>query len=107
MRQLSAQLKRYLNDQEPYYGNRDIHSVLEFLYWHYTNCNQLKSGTIDESFHEINETMAHMTLQQQDIIIDKVNELCGEFEKHGFCEGFHIGARLMAELEQRDAEGKN
>lgn len=100
MNQYIHKIRQYLSEQEPNYGKAGIQSLAEFLYWYYTNCNPLDKEEIDRSFHEINETMGHMSLQQQDVVIDKVNELCGEFEKYGFCQGFHIGMRLM--LEERD-----
>lgn len=100
-------MKASLANAEPYYGNQEIHSVAEFLYWHYTNCNPLDTKRIDEGFRAINETMAHMSLQQQDVVIDLVNQMCGEFEKYGFCQGFHLGALLVQELYQKEKTGES
>lgn len=105
MERIIEYLKDSLAEHQPNYGSREVHSITEFLYWYYTAYNPVDTDTIRARFDEVNTIVRNLTLKEQDVIVDLVNSLCGEYEKQGFLEGLHIGARLTMELREMDREG--
>lgn len=91
-------LKATLAEQQPDYGERDAHSVLEMLYYHYNEFNRMDTAEIKEDFEGLYRRMNGMPLREMDKIIDTVCALCRDHEKAGFVEGIKIGIRLQSEL---------
>ena len=91
-------LKAQLAANPPDYGERDTHSILEMLYYHYNEFNRMDTAEIKEDFEELYRRMNGMPLREMDKIIDTVCALCRDHEKSGFVEGIKIGIRLQSEL---------
>ena len=91
-------LKAQLTANPPDYGERDAHSILEMLYYHYNEFNRMDTAEIKEDFEELYQRMNGMPLREMDKIIDTVCALCRDHEKAGFVEGIKIGIRLQSEL---------
>lgn len=91
-------MKSYLVSQKPDYGNGDVHSLIDFLYWQYAAYNSTETAQIRESLEQLYQQIQHLTFQQQNGITDLLTELCIQYEKSAFQEGFHLGVRLMMEL---------
>lgn len=98
MRLTFEDLKLFLNEQQPDYGNGDVHSLMDFLYWQYAAYNSTETAQIRESLEQLYQQIQHLTFQQQNAITDLLTELCIQYEKSAFQEGFHLGVRLMMEL---------
>ena len=98
-------LRQYLSNHEPNYGSGDIQSLTELLYWYYTECNPIDSGEIRTKFDKIYECTRNLSRKEENAIIDTANELCAEYERLAFAEGFHAGLRLMVEVQEWGREG--
>ena len=103
MEKLIAQLRQYVADHPPDYGDGDCHSILDMLYYRYSECNRLDNDEIKATFADLYQQMHGMSLREMDRIIDVVCTLCREHEKAGFTEGIRVGIQLAKELEQRNA----
>ena len=91
-------LKAQLAANPPDYGERDAHSILDMLYYHYNEFNRMDTAEIKADFEELYRRMNGMQLREMDKIIDAVCALCCNHEKAGFVEGIKIGIRFQSEL---------
>lgn len=98
MEKLIAQLQQYVADHPPDYGDGDCHSILDMLYYQYSECNRLDNDEIKAAFADLYQQMHGMSLREMDRIIDVVCTLCREHEKAGFTEGIQVGFRIRLEL---------
>ena len=103
MEELKRQLRQYVADHPPNYGDGDCHSILDMLYYRYSECNRLDNAEIKAAFTDLYQKMHGMSLREMDRINDVVCTLCREHEKAGFTEGIRVGIQLAKELEQRNA----
>ncbi len=76
----------------------DAESVMEFLYWHYTECNPIDNQKIHDGFAQIRHQYPHLSMQEFDPIFTTVSDLCLEHEHLAFLEGLRLGVTLMMEL---------
>ena len=53
MEKLIAQLKQYVADHPPDYGDGDCHSILDMLYYRYSECNRLDNAEIKTAFADL------------------------------------------------------
>lgn len=98
MEKLKRRLWEYVADHSPNYGDGDCHSILDMLYYRYSECNRLDNGEIKAAFADLYQQMHGMSLREMDRIIDVVCTLCREHEKAGFTEGVKVGSRLLCEI---------
>lgn len=91
-------LKRYVADNPPNYGDGDCRSVLDMLYYRYSEYNLMDGVELREAFEELYRRMHGMPLRDMDRIIDVVCTLCRGHEKSGFIAGVKIGIQLGDEL---------
>ena len=98
MEKLIAQLRQYVTDNPPNYGDGDCHSILDMLYYRYSECNRLDNADIQTAFADLYQQMHGMPLREIDRIIDVVCTLCREHEKAGFTEGIKTGILLYNEV---------
>ena len=98
MEELKHQLRQYVADHPPNYGDGDCHSILDMLYYRYSECNRLDNAEIKTAFSDLYQQMHRMSLWEMDRIIDVVCTLCREHEKAGFTEGVKVGIQLDNEL---------
>ena len=94
-----AIINNYIHSRQCNYGDRDIHSMLEMLFFYYTEFNPLDSHQIQAIFVELEHLFQHLSPGEVDTAFDKICELCLEHERAAFREGFHVGVRLIMELE--------
>ena len=87
MEKLIAQLRQYVADHPPDYGDGDCHSILDMLYYRYSECNRLDNAEIKAAFADLYLQMHGMSLWEMDRIIDVVCTLCREHERFGFING--------------------
>ena len=98
MEKLIAQLRQYVADHPPDYGDGDCHSILDMLYYRYSECNRLDNDEIKAAFADLYQQMRGMSLREMDWISDVVCTLCREHERAGFIEGVKVGIRLNHEM---------
>ena len=98
MEKLIAQLRQYVADHPPDYGDGDCYSILDMLYYRYSECNRLDNAEIKNAFVDLYQQMHGMSLREVDRIIDVVCTLCREHEKAGFTEGIKLGFLLASEI---------
>ena len=98
MEKLIAQLRQYVAEHSPNYGDGDCHSILDMLYYRYSECNRLDNAEIKAAFTDLYQQMHDMSLREMDRIIDVVCTLCREHEKAGFTEGIKLGFLLASEI---------
>lgn len=91
-------LKKYLDEHIPNYGDDDIHSIVECIYWHYAENNPIHYSTIKECFAQMKDILTKLTFCEYDGIISTVCKLCAEHEKEAFVAGLQTGIRLITEL---------
>lgn len=75
-------------------------SVLETLYWNYTQGNPINNGKIRELFARLRSQFPHLSMQEFDPIFTLVRDLCIEHERLAFYEGLRLGVTLMTELKE-------
>ena len=95
-------ISAYLAEQEPNYGDRDVHELLEMLYRCYTDLNPMDSEKIRRSFAQLETILSKLSVQDNNTMFCMVLDICAEHERLAFFTGFDVGARLMTELAGRD-----
>lgn len=53
MEKLIAQLRQYVANHPPNYGDGDCHSILDMLYYRYSECNRLDNAEIKTAFESL------------------------------------------------------
>ena len=91
-------LRQYLAENQPNYGDGDIHSLLEFLWWHYTECNPVTDQTIKNQFILMRPILDKLSQEDEDTMFHAVCVLCMEHERLAYLEGIRLGARLAGEM---------
>lgn len=92
-------LKRHLAEKPPDYGYADANSLLDILYYFYTELNPVDNSAIRQRFGELGEFLDGRTLEEQDRIFGLLCGIYEELERQAFFDGFYVGLRLAAELE--------
>ena len=100
MEELITQLRQYVADHPPNYGDGDCHSILDMLYYRYSECNRLDNDEIKKAFNDLYQQMHGISLREMDRIVDAVCTLCREHEKAGFVEGVKVGIQLEQEIQE-------
>ncbi|MBP3305123.1 MAG: hypothetical protein J6J12_08930 [Oscillospiraceae bacterium] len=93
-----AQIEAYLSANQPNYGVDSIGSILEFLFWNYTEYNPIYDETIRGEFRELHELFSYLTPQQEDRVFNVITDLCLKHQQLAFREGFRVGLRMAEEL---------
>ncbi len=99
MQQYIQALTDYYKQNRPNHG--DAKSILELLYWHYTQFNPIDNQEIRDSFAKLRNQFPHLSLQEFDPIFTTVSDLCVEHERLAFLEGLRLGVTLMQELHKK------
>jgi len=95
-------LQEYCKQNPPNHG--DAQSVMNLLYWTYTEYNPVDDQRIKNGFAKLRCQFPHLNLQEFDPIFTTVSELCAEHEHLAFMEGLRLGVTLMLELQQEVAK---
>ena len=103
MNQYTEIIKTYLSEKEPKY-EQGIHSLLDMLFWHYTLENPVEDSKIRGQFRGLEDILGPLGNRQADVVMDKVTDLCFDYQQTAFQEGMRAGARLMLELTRQETE---
>ena len=98
MNNSAKHLIAHLTSWSPDCDNPDIETVLDFLWYFYTDEHPIYSETIKQSFQNLESVFDSLTLEHADLLFAEVCSLCQEHEKLAFLEGLHLGAKLVQEL---------
>ena len=89
-------LQEYCKQNPPNHG--DHQSVINLLYWTYTEYNPIDEQNLRNSFTKLRSQFPHLSLQEFDPVFAVVSDLCADHERLAFCEGLRLGVTLMQEL---------
>ncbi len=89
-------LRVYLDQNPMQYTDGD--SLLEQLYWCYTEANTMDNADLQEQFRELYDSMPELSEDRFDVVFSAVSSLSVLQEKMAFQAGAKVGVRLAAEL---------
>ena len=92
-------LRIFLSEQSPRYGYDDANTLLEMLYYFYTEENPIDSGVIRLHFKALEEILSKLPQQDNNAFFALVCSLCENCQKKAFMEGLLVGLRLFSELD--------
>lgn len=95
MENLIETLQKYFRQKPPNY--EDAESVLNLLFWHYTEYNQINNEKIKEQFTKLREYLK-LPPQEYDEVFYIVSDLCMEHGRLAFQEGIKLVFALLQEL---------
>lgn len=98
MNRYIEKLKGFLAEQNPNYGYEDAGSILEMLYYYYSENNPIDNAVIRCQFKELNDVLKCLSWDQHETVFATTCNLCSAFERKAFMEGIHVGLRLFCEL---------
>ena len=96
LRKLSA----YVAGHPPDFHAEDANSILDALFWAYSETACADSQAVRQSNENLNRLLHDMPAEHANTIINTVNDLCWEHERQRFINGFRIGMRMEQEISQ-------
>lgn len=93
-------LKSFLSEQSPRYGNDDANSLLEMLCYYYTEHNPVDNGIIRCQFKELDTILSKLSFSDNNAVFHLTGTLCAAYEKQAFEGGIAVGWKLYTELNQ-------
>ncbi len=99
-------MQKYLDALQDYckqnpLNHGDTESVMELLYWHYSEFNPIDNQKIRDSFRKLRSQFPDFSMKDFDPIFTTVSDLCEEHQRLAFYEGLRLGVTLMKELAER------
>ena len=98
MNKYIEKLKEFLGEQHPNNPHNDVNSLLDVLYYYYSEDNPIDSALIRCQFKEMDDSLKNLQWDQHEMVFATACNLCSSFEYQGFINGIHIGLRLFQEL---------
>ena len=98
MSKYTEALHHYLTQPPPNYGDRDLHSLTEFLWRIYTELNPIDNDTIQSGFQKLDPYFKTMPTHEANRLFCIICSICSEQERLAFLEGMRVGVLLMDEL---------
>lgn len=92
-------LKSFLAEQAPCFGYDDANSILEMLYYYYTDANPIDNAVIRCQFEGLDNVLSKLPLKDCDRVFSLAADLCISHARQAFSEGVNIGMRLFTELQ--------
>lgn len=95
MKELADILKKHFEQNPSSYENAD--SVLDMLYWHYTEHGSSDSEKIRSQF-DVLRKLVNFPPKEYDEVFYTVSDLCIEHGRLTFQEGMRLGMLIMCEM---------
>lgn len=95
MKKWIKSLEKHFQKNPPDYD--DAESLLDMIYWHYTEFNSMDKAVTDAYYEALREKVK-LTPHEYDEMLDIVGDLCLESERLAFMEGLMVGMVLMQEV---------
>lgn len=92
MKELAVILKKHFEQNSPNYGDAD--SVLDMLYWHYTEYSSPDNEKIVNQFAALRK-LVNFSPKEYDQVFYIVSDLCLEHGRLAFQEGIRLGMLLI------------
>ena len=104
MNRYIEKLNAFLAEQSPKFGYDDANSILEMLYYYYTENNPVDNGVIRCQFKELDSVLSKLSWSECEQVFSIAISLCCSHSQQAFTDGVHIGMRLFTELQISDDE---
>lgn len=92
-------LKNFLADQAPCFGYDDANSLLEMLYYYYTDANPVDNAVIRCQFRELDQVLSKLSWAECERVFSLSVDLCMSNARQAFLDGVKMGMRLFTELQ--------
>ena len=92
-------LKSFLTEQSPNFGYTDAHSVIDALYYYYTEANPIDGTVIRCQFRKLDSMLSKLPLDECNQVFSSTVDLCISHSRQAFSAGVQIGMRLFTELQ--------
>ena len=92
-------LKTFLAEQSPNYGYADARSLLDALFYYYTEANPIDGTVIRCQFRKLDSTLSKLSLEECNQVFSSTVDLCVSHSRQAFTDGIQVGMRLFTELE--------
>lgn len=96
MKNIAVQLESYCREHPIRLDDRE--TILESLYWLYTESVPTDSKKLRDGYARLREQLHFLKPKEYDTVFDTVTELCTESEQIAFYAGVRLGTALMMEL---------
>ena len=106
MKHSLEQLRAYIDANPPQYHFCNGKSMVEMLYYSYTESNPIDHQKIRIGLGVLHRYLKDLTQEEEEIVFDAVCDLCSVYEYQSFVEGVRAGATLMAELYRSESQSK-
>ena len=97
-------LKAFLAEQTPKFPYCDANSVLDMLYFYYTDSNPIDSAAIRCQFSELDNVLSKLSFEDCDRVFLLAVGLCLSHAKLAFTEGVQVGMCLFTELQPDNSD---
>lgn len=96
MKEILHTIHKSIAEHPPNYNGSG--TLLDMLYWHYTESNVLDNEKIKGQFEAL-RNLVNLSRQEYDELFYIVSDLCLEHGRLAFIEGLRLGVVLMQELD--------
>jgi len=96
MKEILHAIQKSIAEHPPDYNGSG--SLLDMLYWHYTESNALDNEKIKEQFESLRKLII-LSREEYDELFYIASDLCLEHGRLAFIEGLRLGVVLMQELD--------
>lgn len=96
MKEILHSIQKSIAAHPPDYGGSE--SLLDMLFWHYTESNTLDNEKIKGQF-EVLRNLVSLSREEYNELFYTVSDLCLEHGRIAFIEGLRLGVVLMQELD--------
>lgn len=93
-----GQLNKWITEQRPNFGDNSLQTLLDFLWYNYTELNPIRSDEIKKNDETLGEILEALPVEQSDKLFSALCALCTLHEHQAFLDGICVGARLVDEL---------
>lgn len=78
----------------------DVDTLLEMIYFHYTEYNPVENDQLRECFEGLITRIhnLHVPEDEENQYIDLISAVCSEYERVAYMEGIKVGMRLVMEV---------
>ena len=99
MNRYIEKLNLFLAEQTPCFGYDDANSILEMLYYFYTDSNPVDNAVIRCQFKDLDNVLSNLSWADCEQVFSLSVDLCISHARQAFLEGVHVGMRLYTELQ--------
>ena len=87
-----------IRDNPMQFEAKSFHTMLEFLWYFYTQYFPISDDSIRSSFDELEYILKTLSHKRKRKLLHHIHHLCCEYERTAFIHGLQAGAQLMLEI---------